>query len=348
MHSFVSLQLGEAGLALSRSGAGSECGDKPMVLGVIPDAPVFLLCLCALLSSVVVSNSATNLSDLASRHAGVQIRDSVRDEEGNVSCRIVGPEHTWSFPPALGKGIHSLTIMRAGGLTNLARIRELSLRSLEIQGSRSIDYSALRCLPLTNLVLVCCAIADLEPLRGKQMTALRLCGCREVDDISPLRGMPLKSLVLNGSEVSDLSPLQGMRLRVLSLANTDVSDVSPLQGMPLVRLNLARTAVSNLSALSGMLLERLVLNDIPASDLSALKGAPLRHLSLVGTRVSDYSTLLGMPLESINVTPQDLTNALPTLNRIKTLRTINHDPVGGSNPRGRPGAALELEVEQAE
>jgi hypothetical protein len=38
--------------------------------------------------------------------------------------------------------------------------------------------------------------------------------CRDalVDDLSPLKGMPLRTLLLDGTKISELSPLQGMKL----------------------------------------------------------------------------------------------------------------------------------------
>src|SRR5260370_16651302 len=41
---------------------------------------------------------------------------------------------------------------------------------------------------------------------------LNLTGCTQVRDLEPLKGMPLKRLILGGAGVTDLTPLQGMPL----------------------------------------------------------------------------------------------------------------------------------------
>ena len=85
----------------------------------------------------------------------------------------------------------------------------------------------------------------------------------QVRDLSPLRGMKLTYLTIEGTQVSDLSPLEGMSLTSLHCDDTPVSDLSPLKGMPLTRLECNRT--------------RIV-------DLSPLKGMPLAYLRVCGTQ----------------------------------------------------------------
>jgi hypothetical protein len=63
------------------------------------------------------------------------------------------------------------------------------------------------------------------------------CGGTKVTDLSPLKDMPLTTLLFQNSHVSDLSPLKGMRLTGLQCRNTKVADLTPLKGMPLKELN---------------------------------------------------------------------------------------------------------------
>jgi internalin A len=63
------------------------------------------------------------------------------------------------------------------------------------------------------------------------------CDNTQVADLSPLSGMPLKSLGCQVTRVADLSPLKGMPLEELNCNQTLISDLSPLAGMKLKKLS---------------------------------------------------------------------------------------------------------------
>jgi hypothetical protein len=178
--------------------------------------------------------------------------------------------------------------------------------------------------------LVCCgtaerrgSVADLSPLRGLPLKTLCLLD-NQVTDLSPLRGMRLKTLVFQrNNAIKDLTPLKGMPLEHLECAHTNVADLSPLKGMKLKRLSCDQTLVSDLSPLRGMALEALsVAHCHRVIDLSPLKGMPLQHLLWIGTAVSDTSPLQGMPLKHVLCDFQRERDA-EFLRSFKTLETIN-------------------------
>ncbi len=175
-------------------------------------------------------------------------------------------------------------------------VRELAFNTDDVT-----DLSPLRVL--SRLRAVRCTgfgdrnspLTDLSPLSGLPLRTLTLTK-GELFDLSPLRGMPLTEFKCYGTRVNDLSPLQGMNLRILNCDGLHVSDLSPLQGMPLEVLELTATKVEDLKALAGMKLEQLGLERTKVSDLSPLKGMRLTALSVCGTPVSDLSPLTGMKL----------------------------------------------------
>jgi serine/threonine protein kinase/Flp pilus assembly protein TadD len=127
-------------------------------------------------------------------------------------------------------------------------------------------------------------------------------GNRKIDDISFLRGMPVKWLNLENNRISNLRPLEGAPLRALNLTKTAVADLSPLRGMKLTDLNLRETKVADLNALQDMPLEKLNLwhlKDIV--NLNALRGMPLRQLNIDDTGVTDIRPLEHLPLTSLHM-----------------------------------------------
>jgi serine/threonine protein kinase len=125
---------------------------------------------------------------------------------------------------------------------------------------------------------------------------------RKIDDISFLRGMPVKSLNLDGLNVSNLRPLEGAPLRDLNLRKTAVTDLGPLRGMKLDELNLRETKVTDLSPIQDMPLEKLSLNYVKGlTDLGPLRGMHLKTLDIDRTGVTDIRALRGMPLSFLHM-----------------------------------------------
>jgi tRNA A-37 threonylcarbamoyl transferase component Bud32 len=164
----------------------------------------------------------------------------------------------------------------------------------------------IRGLAVTGLTFNTDAVRDIAPVRA--LRYLGVLDCRgtpdrggKLADLSPLRGLSLSVLHVEGNPVSDLSPLRGMPLKDLGLFRTRVEDLTPLRGMPLISLGIGHTGVSDLSPLAGMALTHLYCDGAPVSDLSPLRGMPLEVLYLPFTRVSDLSPLRGMALIEVGL-----------------------------------------------
>jgi len=112
------------------------------------------------------------------------------------------------------------------------------------------------------------SIGNLSPFTGMPLGRLNLTDCRQVSDLKPLRGLPLRTLWLNNTQVRDLSPLTSLtNLGWLYLVNTPVSDLSPLRGLKLGSLDLTGCRdVTDLSPLAGMPLTTLRLRSTRAAS----------------------------------------------------------------------------------
>jgi tetratricopeptide (TPR) repeat protein len=188
------------------------------------------------------------------------------------------------------------------------------------------------------------AVDNISFLRGMPLRVLNLTDTK-VNNLSPLQGTPLTTLQLARTEVSDLGPLKGMPLTKLELSHTKVSDLGPLQGMPLTDLGLRNTLVTDLSPLTQLPLTGLSLANTPVSDLTPLAGMPLKWLELSNTKVSDLNPLRGMPLKWIELSGTKVTDLSPL--RGMTLGELNLSGcrrVGDLTPlRGMPLRELRCE-----
>ncbi|RLS56814.1 MAG: hypothetical protein DWH91_05750 [Planctomycetota bacterium] len=168
-------------------------------------------------------------------------------------------------------------------------------------------------------------VADISPVRAlTSLRSLRIAGTWRntvFQDLSPLQGMSLMELGIEGTRVSDLSPLKEMKLVVLRCGYTQVSDLTPLKEMTLTTLNCWHTPVTDLSPLNPANLTTLEFNGTRVPDLSALKGFQLNSLSFTATKISDLTPLRDMPLEGLDcgLTP---VNDLSPLNGMK-LKYLN-------------------------
>ena len=140
------------------------------------------------------------------------------------------------------------------------------------------DLSPLAGMPLEVSVLFPDSGGGPDAAEGDAVAGTVQAGETRVADLSPLKDMKLKVLLLDGTPVSDLSPLRGMALEHAGLSHTSISDISPLKGMPMTQLSLIKTQVSDLSPVEGMPLTTLTLAESPVSDLSPVKGMRLKEL----------------------------------------------------------------------
>lgn len=156
-----------------------------------------------------------------------------------------------------------LETLRLEGVRNriasLAPLAGLPLRHLTLTGAEDPrqtwrasvgELSSLRACPLESVHLRGLAIDHLNFLKGTRPTSVVLTMLDRLQDIAPLREMPLETLDLSFTAVSDLGPLSQMPLQSLNISNTRVMDLSPLKTLPLKSLNIQGTPVESLEPLS--------------------------------------------------------------------------------------------------
>ncbi len=187
-------------------------------------------------------------------------------------------------------------------------------------------------------------IEDLHPLEGMPLNKLDLSGCSGISDLGPIRDLPLRVLLLMGTNVADLSPLgqihtlrtltlespkihdlsglRGLSLHEVTLFETSVSDLSPLHGMPIESLVLQWSPVRNLGPLTGMPLLKLNCREIPAGDFSPLAGAPLQVLLLQTSAVEDLNFLRDLPLKILRLNGRNITSHFNVLAGLKNLEAL--------------------------
>jgi hypothetical protein len=127
----------------------------------------------------------------------------------------------------------------------------------------TVDLSAVKGLPLSDLACFGSGVTNLTPISGMPLHILWLTGNWELTNLEPLKGMPLTVFTCDNTQVADVSPLYGMPLRSLVCHVTKVADLSPLKGMPLEELYCDRTLITDLSPLAGMKLKKLSFTPNP-------------------------------------------------------------------------------------
>ncbi len=175
------------------------------------------------------------------------------------------------------------------------------ITAMEIASGQLRDLAPLgACRDLTSLTLSCPGLRDLKGISSLSLAALSILES-DVQDISPLRRMPLKELRIEASPVRDLMPLRGKSLATLSVANTRVGELRGVMGMPLVQLDLSGTPVKRLDLLKGMPLDQLSVAGLRVSDLSVVRFLPVRKLDASGTLIRDLSFVSGSEIEELEV-----------------------------------------------
>lgn len=147
--------------------------------------------------------------------------------------------------PLVGMKLKRLNIGGCTGVSDISALKGMPLESLHMAGVRAADLNALEDAPLTSLNIYDTPVSDLTPLRKSLLEILDAGSCDALRDLSPLRGLPLRELHVNGTEVEDLTPLKELQLNELSVSDTRVSDLSPLANCPLMKLRFTIRNIKN-------------------------------------------------------------------------------------------------------
>jgi hypothetical protein len=166
-------------------------------------------------------------------------------------------------------------------------------------------------------------LTDLRPLRAlKRLAELQLPGQRQLRDLSPLAGLPIRQLNLYATGVADLTPLRGLPLEELNVHGTQVADFGPLRGLPLKTLYFGRPdRAFDLSPLADTPLEALHVEEAQNLDLTPLKRTRLKNFQNRGVAFADYSPLEGSAtIEHFAGVELDLFE--PLLRTMPNLKTV--------------------------
>lgn len=185
---------------------------------------------------------------------------------------------------------------------------------------------------------------NMEFHQDRDDVVLSLEGNDGLQDISPLRGLPINVLSLAHTNASNLNALRGMPLRVLNLAGTNVADLTPLKGMRLRKLDASETPIDDLTPLKDMPLRELNLSGTNVTDLTPLKGAPLSRLDIERTRISCLTPLRGMKLVFLNAGETNAVGSIAPLRGMPIEELVlNNVPIQDVSPlRGMDVRELEL------
>lgn len=208
-------------------------------------------------------------------------------------------------------------------------------------------------------------ISDLSLLsRMPNLKTLYLCQ-QEIEDLSPLAGLPLEELYLADNYITDLSPLEALpKLQVLCLGNNPVYDLSPLSSLPrlrelnldsvdgtpdslapLARLRVQKLHLSNQFPADGDWSPLGTLNEVtdlwlwnpPAEALEALAGMKsLQALRIGGLDGENLRLLHALELDSLSLF--SISGSLDGLEQMQTLRWL--DLAGMEGASLEPAAAL--------
>ena len=154
-------------------------------------------------------------------------------------------------------------------------------------------------------------ITDLSPIRGMPISTLLVAG-NNIESLEPLRGMPLVALKCGSNPIQSLEPLRGSKLETLHCDGCRITSLAPLKGMSLLSLSCAyNPLVDGLAAVQGMPLVVLGCGACGIESLEPLRGLPISMLYCDANRIHDLDPLRGMPLTSLTCSGNQISSIEP-------------------------------------
>jgi len=221
-----------------------------------------------------------------------------RVEELSRQLRIRNPDFDGSIVPIIENGLIKGLEFMTNNISDLTPLA--SLRELNDLRASAIDGGGKVC--------------DLSPIKGLGIKRLQLNGNPQLENLDPLKGMPLEYLSIEGTRVSDLSALSGAPLKTLNCSRTRVKSLRPLANAPLATLWMNETKIDNLDGMPGMRLTHLRAEKTDLKDLAPLSGMPLQTVNCNHTHIESIEPLRGMnDLSVVSVANTKVTNLNPLL-----------------------------------
>lgn len=195
-----------------------------------------------------------------------------------------------------------------------------------------VSLEDLKKLPnLTTLVLDRQNIEDISALSGLPIRTLGLCGNR-ISDLSALEGCTgLQSLRIEHNPLEDAQSLASLKdLEVLDISFTQIDDISPIAGLPIRELYLIETPVGDYAPLGELaVLEKFAARYLTAEGVDVVGTlTSLKDLTVYQSGVRSLDPLLALTsLENLDLNSNGLSD-LSNIDRFPQLRNIGL----GTNP----------------
>ncbi len=226
-------------------------------------------------------------------------------------------------------------------VTDLSPLQGMALQEFQATEGRFTDLTVLRGMPLKSLSISKSKITDLSPLRGLPLQYLKLHGCDDLTDLSPLlecKDLQMLTLPPKAKDVAALHALTklervgyqdaGPRNEPDATAEEFWREIDVPWRAALRSANVQYNAsqlpggtwsviipsadFSDCSAFKGAdNISRLHLSGCKVRDLSPLRGVPLQYLHIGGNPVTDLSPLRDMPLTDLWLTGSRATDYSP-------------------------------------
>ena len=276
----------------------------------------FVLCLIVLLvgcSDVSEDDNRATEEPPVRQSARVEVQptdeQSVAEVRKQLKAKNPGFGQGGEFQKAAGK--IKFANLAGTKLVDISPLKGLPLKFLDLSETAVSDISAVTGMPLEQIFLESTKVTDISALKGMEPEVVWLKNT-EVADISPLSGMNLKQLMLFGTKVTDISTVSTMTIGTLWLVGTDVSDLSPLAGKSLVSLDVQDTKVADLSVLAEM--------------------TSLRRLNIAGSEVTDVTPLKNLQLDRLILTPHRIKAGVDVIRKMKSLKALDVSFDGNKKP----------------
>ncbi|HSI12883.1 MAG TPA: protein kinase [Chthoniobacter sp.] len=147
-----------------------------------------------------------------------------------------------------------------------------------------------------------------------------------VDDLSPLRDLPISVLDITRTPVTRLGPVANCPIRVLYMQECAITDLAVLGRLPLEKVQMTVRGPGDLQYLRGKKLVYLLADAVGATstlDLSPLKGMPLEYFHTQNIAGMSLKPLEGAPLKELDLEVCELRDLSPLRHLPLTRLTMN-------------------------
>ncbi len=222
-------------------------------------------------------------------------------------------------------------------ITDISPLKNMPITHLECQYLDLTDHSVFTSLPtVQTLYCVGSGLKNCDTLAHMQHLSVAHLGANPLTNITGLADLPIQKIWLSYTLVDDISPLKNAPLKSITIRGAPIVHIDIFEGKQIERFHASYSKITSLKALANAPIKDLNCDHTDIYNLAGLENnVSLKNLSCQGTAITSIHELAHCKeLTTVNIS-QSHVSTIETLLKLPAVKNIYcwHTPIESDHPK---------------